>query len=463
MKLESLQAALGAAIAILSISPVDASLAHRHLHHLDHRHSHLHVHRSPSPAISGSVLKRGGSCQFPNDDPNLVAITPNAMNAGWAMSPDQECKPGNYCPIACKPGMVMAQWDPHSTYTYPASMNGGLYCDKSGKVHKPFPNKPYCVPGTGSVKAVNKCAKPMSWCQTILPGCESMLIPTLVQSVATIAVPDPSYWQSTASHFYINPPGSGPEDCIWGTSSKPIGNWSPYVAGANTDGSGQTFVKIAYNPVWQSSGLSGSKPDFGVRVECPGGGCNGLPCEIRPGGKVNSEEAAVGAGGSSFCVVTVPKGKTAHIVAFDGSGGNGGDSEKSPRPTTPKKTSSSSSPPPPPPPPTTTSEAEPATTSTTPSSTYTPPTTSSEVESSTEEETPTSTEDIPTVLPGIFHESSSNTTTVATTGMPTPSNAQSSSEAPPKTKSKENDARRQQGSAATVGLIAAFVATACLF
>jgi hypothetical protein len=77
--------------------------------------------------------------------------------------------------------------------------NGGLYCDEDGNVSKPFSSKPYCVDGTGTVEAVNKCGKPMSWCQTVLPGNEAMLIPTLVNSVATIAVPDHSYWGSTAA------------------------------------------------------------------------------------------------------------------------------------------------------------------------------------------------------------------------------------------------------------------------
>jgi hypothetical protein len=39
----------------------------------------------------------------------------------------------------------------------------------------------------------------MSWCQTVLPGNEAMLIPTLVESVSTIAVPDTSYWGKTAA------------------------------------------------------------------------------------------------------------------------------------------------------------------------------------------------------------------------------------------------------------------------
>jgi hypothetical protein len=79
------------------------------------------------------------------------------------------------------------------------SQNGGLYCDKNGNIKKPFPDKPNCVPGTGAVKAVNKCGKKMSWCQTVLPGREDMIIPTLVSDSATLAVPGPSYWGSTAA------------------------------------------------------------------------------------------------------------------------------------------------------------------------------------------------------------------------------------------------------------------------
>lgn len=68
------------------------------------------------------VAKRGGQCAFPNDA-GLVAITPGSANAGWAMSPDQPCLPGNYCPYACPPGQVSQQWDPKATtYSYPMSM-----------------------------------------------------------------------------------------------------------------------------------------------------------------------------------------------------------------------------------------------------------------------------------------------------------------------------------------------------
>ena len=113
---------------------------HEHVHALQRRH-HENAERSlPENAEVGieiratspetaslEVEKRGGAgsggqCQFP-DDAGLVAVAPGGMNAGWAMSPDQPCKPGSYCPYACPPGQVMAQWDPEATsYSYPQSM-----------------------------------------------------------------------------------------------------------------------------------------------------------------------------------------------------------------------------------------------------------------------------------------------------------------------------------------------------
>jgi hypothetical protein len=74
-------------------------------------------------ALSNSTLeKRQGQCLFPMNA-GLVPVTPNAQNAGWAMSPNQPCLPGHYCPYACPPGQVMMQWDPSATsYTYPQSM-----------------------------------------------------------------------------------------------------------------------------------------------------------------------------------------------------------------------------------------------------------------------------------------------------------------------------------------------------
>jgi hypothetical protein len=107
----------GASALLLFLASVEAS-NHAHLHHQRHQHGAVH-----SVAEVGAPLeKRGGKCEFPTDA-GLVPVTPNLQNAGWAMSPDQPCLPGHYCPYACPPGQVMMQWDPEATsYSYPLSM-----------------------------------------------------------------------------------------------------------------------------------------------------------------------------------------------------------------------------------------------------------------------------------------------------------------------------------------------------
>ena len=63
-------------------------------------HKHHHKKHAELPAV-----KRQAQCQFPTDC-GLVAVTPDQENAGWAMSPNQPCLPGNYCPFACPSGIV---------------------------------------------------------------------------------------------------------------------------------------------------------------------------------------------------------------------------------------------------------------------------------------------------------------------------------------------------------------------
>lgn len=212
-------------------------------------------------------------------------------------------------------------------------------------MNKPFPNKDYCVDGTGSVSAVNNAGSTVAFCQTVLPGNEAMLIPTAVDSTAVLAVPGTSYWCETAAQYvsvntilsqaltkcsyYINAPGISTADaCIWGDGTEALGNWSPYVAGANTDSSGNTFVKIGWNPIYTGCSFSKVTPSFGVKIVCSGSGCNGEPCSIDPSvngvGGVTSSDQASGAGGANFCVVTVPQGETASIIVF-----NSGDSSSS--------------------------------------------------------------------------------------------------------------------------------------
>ncbi|KAL8748989.1 MAG: hypothetical protein Q9184_006987, partial [Pyrenodesmia sp. 2 TL-2023] len=172
-------------------------LEHRHLHHIGR--ALLTAEGSlPLDVEEQGLRRRTGQCAFP-EDAGLVPV-PGSSNGGWAMSPDECCEPGGYCPYACPPGQVSMQWDPKATsYSYPQSMNGGLFCDKSGKMHKPFPNKPYCADGSANIGCRNKASGNVAICQTVLPGNEAMLIPTNVETSATLAIPGPEYWAGTAA------------------------------------------------------------------------------------------------------------------------------------------------------------------------------------------------------------------------------------------------------------------------
>jgi hypothetical protein len=132
----------------------------------------------------------------------------------------------------------------------------------------------------------------------------------------------------TCNSFYVNNPGLTTEEaCIWGDGSKPLGNWAPYVVGGQTTSSGQTFYKIAWNPIYMGP-YGTTNPGFGIKIECAGDGCVGTPCSIDPSvvgvGGVTSADQAVGAGGASFCVVTIPSGGTANIVVFEVGNSNAG-------------------------------------------------------------------------------------------------------------------------------------------
>ncbi|KAM9927837.1 hypothetical protein OXX59_002266 [Metschnikowia pulcherrima] len=273
-------------------------------------------------ATAGAApTKRSNTCSIPTNA-GLVQITPKSSNAGWALSPDQQCTAGSYCPYACPPGQLMNQWDSQATaYTTSESQNGGLYCNADGTVSKPFSNRDYCIDGTGTVSVDNTAGSEVAFCQTVLPGNEAMLIPNSISGgdTQTLAVPSADYWASTAAHYYVNPLGMSTDDaCVWGTSDKPQGNWSPYVAGANTDSSGNTYVKIGWNPKYVES--FSDVPNFGLRITCDDESqCNGLKCEINPSSGFNQVSAEDGsmADGAAYCVVTAKDKASAKIEVFE--------------------------------------------------------------------------------------------------------------------------------------------------
>lgn len=133
MKIATLQAALGSALILLSAHTAIASNAHRRAHnHYGKRHGHGHSHEVvdviESPVAGRDLEERDVECPFPFDDPTVVPVSRNKKNKGWAIAPDRACTVGNYCPIACKPGMVMNQWEKGSSYVYPQSMVCASQC-----------------------------------------------------------------------------------------------------------------------------------------------------------------------------------------------------------------------------------------------------------------------------------------------------------------------------------------------
>lgn len=120
MKLLEVQAAVGTAILLLSL-PCDAKHgSHTHLEILEKKHAHSRLHASPRAEehLVEDKIERRGTCEFPTDL-GLVSVTPGEQNGGWAMSPDQPCTAGSYCPYACPCGKVAMQWDPSAT-SYPS-------------------------------------------------------------------------------------------------------------------------------------------------------------------------------------------------------------------------------------------------------------------------------------------------------------------------------------------------------
>ncbi|OMJ14912.1 hypothetical protein AYI69_g8389 [Smittium culicis] len=270
---------------------------------------------APSPPASNNNFNYvEGTCKFPwnfgNSD-NIVPITTSEVNGGWAMSPNQMCTKGSWCPYACAPGYYSAQWDPNTTQPNgPGSMNGGLYCDNNGVLQTPFPDRAYCIKGMSNVKITNKLSSSVSACQTIYPGNEAMLIPTVAQagSSAAINVNPKEYWLGTSSQYYVNLAGSNEQQCIWGDSDKPVGNWAPYVFGAGQGPDGNTYISVVYNELYIGSGFS-PQDTYNVRINCVSGFCN-----FPPGNECKCENGKCS--GSNGCTVTLSGDATAEFELY---------------------------------------------------------------------------------------------------------------------------------------------------
>lgn len=120
-----IQAVVGTAIVLLAL-PCSAKHSHGRLRRdlIARRNAHMSQRAAPQTDSNdaSAAQKRSTQCAFPTNA-GLVPVTPTSSNAGWAMSPDQSCTPGSWCPYACPPGQVGTNWNPKATsYSYPDSM-----------------------------------------------------------------------------------------------------------------------------------------------------------------------------------------------------------------------------------------------------------------------------------------------------------------------------------------------------
>ncbi|KAJ2168078.1 hypothetical protein IW139_000839 [Coemansia sp. RSA 353] len=255
-----------------------------------------------------------GAVKFPwnyNNADNVVPLTPGSQNGGWAMSPNQMCKPNSWCPYACAPGYYSAQWDPSAVlYNGAGSMNGGLYADANGVLSKPNKDAAFCVRGMGNARIRNTLGESVSACQTVYPGNEAMIIPSVAGAGGSVdlnIVPS-TYWLGTSSQFYVNLRGSSAEQCVWGDSDKPVGNWAPYIFGGGQAKDGNTYISVQFNPLYTSAGFSVSDA-YNVEIVCDGGACNfpeGGKCKCE-GGKCSVDNG---------CTVTLGAGASASFVLY---------------------------------------------------------------------------------------------------------------------------------------------------
>ncbi|KAJ2318345.1 hypothetical protein IWW52_002614 [Coemansia sp. RSA 2704] len=255
-----------------------------------------------------------GAVRFPwnyNNADKVVPITPQSKNGGWAMSPDQQCMPNSWCPYACESGYYSAQWDPTALlYNGAGSMNGGLYADGNGKLTKPDPSKPFCSPGMFNAAIKNTLGQSVSACQTVYPGNEAMIIPSVASAGGSVdlnVVPH-TYWLGTSSQFYVNLAGSTGDQCIWGNADKPVGNWAPFIFGGGQGADGITYISVQYNPLYTSVGFK-TTDAYNVKIQCESGQCN-----FPTGGECKCEQGVCSV--DNGCTVGLPDGAKASFVIY---------------------------------------------------------------------------------------------------------------------------------------------------
>jgi len=216
---------------------------------------------------------RGDTCQLPDQD-NVVCLPGSrrgsTINKGWALDPkSQGCVPGVHCLYACEPGYYWTTFNDGETSNYD-HVNGpkrghcdgtwdygtsthGVYCQEDGTLA--FPEQPLCMLGETYVFAENRLDTHVFLCQTVFPGHEIFLIPTLVKPGETVMMTTqpkhfwsgPTYANPTHGDIYVGFAGADiMESCTWDEFSPSGAALLPYEIGSGVEDNGVVYSTHYY-------------------------------------------------------------------------------------------------------------------------------------------------------------------------------------------------------------------------
>ena len=208
---------------------------------------------------------RGDVCPLPDQD-HVVCLPGSrrgsTVSRGWALDPkSQACKPGVHCLYACEPGYYWTAFNQGETSNFDfvnahkrghcdgtwdyGTSSHGVYCKQDGTLE--MPSQPLCQLGETFVYAENRLDQHVFLCQTVFPGHEIFLIPTLIKPGETVMMTTqpinywggPTYGKPPHGDIYVSFAGADiMEACTWDEFSPSGAALLPYEIGTGVEDNG---------------------------------------------------------------------------------------------------------------------------------------------------------------------------------------------------------------------------------